>query len=387
MKFKREPSKMLGISMLALVFSIIIIYFCADRIISVILTLIKLTLPFILGYVFTALIKPVNIFLEKKLKIPKKLSAVLVLILFFGIIGSILTAIVFKAVDEAKQLYFSSAEIIEQISDNTAEFTGKFSSIFHSLPQSVQDMLNASFEGVSSSVSDFIKKSSVITKTGTFAKKLPSFFIGFVAFILSSFFIMSDDGKIKNTMHKILSENTINNMRKISVEIHHYLGGYIKAQATLMCIVFCILSIGFYFIEIKYALLIALAVAFIDAIPFFGTGITLLPWAAVCIINGDFKKGIVLIVLYLTVQITRQFTEPKILGDQIGMHPLLTLMSMYSGYKLFSIGGMILGPIVLMLIISVYRAGIFDKPFKTLKIFIKSIKKELIKTSEDDINE
>ena len=131
--------------------------------------------------------------------------------------------------------------------------------------------------------------------------------------------------------------------------------------------------IGLSILDVNYALLIALGIAILDALPFFGSGAVLWPWTIISFINGDIKNGIGLIIIYLAVIFTRQMIEPKIVSESIGIHPVLTLMSMYLGFKLFSIGGMILGPMTLILIVSFYKAGAFDGVIAITKNFGKKL--------------
>ena len=84
-----------------------------------------------------------------------------------------------------------------------------------------------------------------------------------------------------------------------------------------------------------------------------------------------------LIIIYLSVLLTRQMIEPKIVSNKIGINPLITLMSMYVGYRIFSIGGMILGPIVLVLLISLYKAGVFETTENFIKGLLRTVKKEI----------
>ena len=164
----------------------------------------------------------------------------------------------------------------------------------------------------------------------------------------------------------------------VKSELKKYLGGYCKAQVILMFIAFLIMLTGLSILNINYALLIALAVAVLDALPFFGSGLVLWPWTLVAFLNGNIRLGVGLIIIYAAVALMRHFTEPKLVSSRIGMNPILTLMSMYVGYRTLSIGGLILGPIILMLIISFYKAGVFDAPIRLLKSIGTFIKKQCL---------
>ena len=338
------------------------IYFSLPAIVSVAGYLLDLFLPFVLGYLFSILVNPLADFLQKKLKIPRGMSAVLVIILILGVLGSVVTVLIMKIIDEVRNVYAQFPSIYQSIQNDIENWKQMFSGVYDRMPENIQLAMNTLGDTLSDKVAVFIntKSSPMVSNAGSVAKALPKILIGFVVFILSSFFMVSDPKTVSGFVNKVFPERFMKRMHIVGKEIRLYLGGYCKAQLTIMSIVFVILFAGLTLFGVEYALLIALGIAFLDALPFFGSGAALWPWALVNFINGDIRMGIGLMVLYVIIIMTRQFIEPKIVSSNIGMNSLLTLMSMYIGYKTLSIGGMILGPITLMLIISFYKAGVFD---------------------------
>ena len=132
--------------------------------------------------------------------------------------------------------------------------------------------------------------------------------------------------------------------------------GWIKAQLILMTITFTELNIGFLIMKVENSLLLSLLIAVVDALPILGTGTILIPWAIIKLISGDYRLGISLLLLYLIVIIVRQLIEPKIVGKQIGMYPLLTLFAMYTGLQAMGFAGMIVGPIIVLIIKSILES-------------------------------
>src|SRR5699024_7185182 len=127
----------------------------------------------------------------------------------------------------------------------------------------------------------------------------------------------------------------------------------------------------------QYTLIVAFLTAFLDALPFFGSGITLWPLAAIYFISGNTKLGVGMIIIYIVIVLVRRFVEPKLVSDKLGLHPILTLMSMYIGYKLWSLLGMIFGPIILILFIGLYRAGIFNGLINNIKRLVSFIRRQI----------
>ena len=120
------------------------------------------------------------------------------------------------------------------------------------------------------------------------------------------------------------------------------------------------------FRSIKYSLLFAFLIAIIDALPVLGTGGVLIPWAVYSFLTNDIKMGISILVLYLVVLVIRQIVEPKVVGHQIGVYPLLTLTAMYAGLRLMGFAGLILGPITFLLIRNIIIAIYKNRTFKDI---------------------
>ena len=117
-----------------------------------------------------------------------------------------------------------------------------------------------------------------------------------------------------------------------------------------MLITFSLLLIGFLVLGIKYALILSFICAIVDILPILGVGSVLIPFAIIEFAKGNLKLGIGLVVLYLIITVSRQIIEPKIIGAKIGIHPLLTLFSMYLGLSLFGVFGIILGPFTVLIL-------------------------------------
>ena len=107
-------------------------------------------------------------------------------------------------------------------------------------------------------------------------------------------------------------------------------------------------------------------IAFVDALPILGSGAVMVPWGIISGLNGDLKLGISIIVLWIIMSVLRQFIEPKILSSKIGIHPIFTIISMYTGFKLLGIIGMFVGPIVLIILKNIFSKLLDDGIVKTI---------------------
>ncbi|MBE7045152.1 MAG: sporulation integral membrane protein YtvI [Ruminococcaceae bacterium] len=376
MRFKQSGWRVAGLALLGIVLIVAIILFLPTAL-QWVLGLFRLFLPFILGYAVSLLINPLADKLQKRLKLPRALSAILVIVLTVGCLGGIITAVIWKIVDEVKRLYEQFPMIYENAKLTWQQLSARFSAIYVALPENVQEMFDHFGTQLSSGMTDFAEQMTVVEKAGNFAKRLPSVFIGTIVFILSLFFMTSDAETVQKALRRVFGEWFMTRIGTIKQELRRYLGGYVKAQLTIMSVAFVILFVGLSILNIDYALLIALGIAVLDALPFFGSGAVLWPWTIISFINGMPKIGVGLLIIYLILVLCRQLIEPKIVSSNVGMHPILTLMAMYIGYKTLSIGGMLLGPIILMTIISFYRAGIFAPMINLLKKLYMFLSAEL----------
>lgn len=374
----------LAVVALVVIAALILLIVFFPNILSLAGKVINLFLPFVLGYLFSLAANPLANLLEKRFKLPRNLAAVLVILLCIGVVGGILTNVIIKIIEEIRGIYQNLPAIQANIVSAWEEISHKFSNIYDAVPPAVQEMLDEVGKNLTASVSGIagVEYTPIFKSAGNIAKSVPGIFVGVIVFLLSSFFMISDDKTVRRAIEHILPERMSVKFDRMKTEIKRYIGGYVKAQLIIMTFVFVILFVGFKILNVEYSLLIALGTAFLDALPFFGSGAVLWTWAAVSFLTSEFGRGIGLMIIYLCVIFTRQMIEPKIVSEKIGMNPILTLMAMYVGYRLFSIGGMIVGPVIVMLFISFRRAGFFDGIVEAAHGIKKIIKNEFNKIKE-----
>ncbi|MDO4618579.1 MAG: sporulation integral membrane protein YtvI [Clostridia bacterium] len=374
MSKKVKVGMVLAVSLALLV--LVAIFF--SEIIGFLGWVVRLFMPFILGYFFSLLANPLADLLEKRFKLPRAVSAVLVILLCIGVIGGILTAVIMRIVEEIRTVFDNFPAIYVNITNVWTEVSTKLSNIYNVMPKAIQNVLGSIGENIAGSADKMagVSYTPIFTSAKNIALGIPGMFVSLIVFLLSAFFMITDAKKVREVLLRCFSQNFRDKMSKAKIEIKKYVGGYIKAQFIIMTFAFVILFVGLNILGVKYAFLIALGTAIFDALPFFGSGAVLWPWAAISFLTGKVGMGIGLLIIYLAVIFTRQMIEPKIVSQNIGMNPILTLMSMYVGYRVLSIGGMILGPLILMFIISLKRAGFFDGIIEFIKLIKATIKKE-----------
>lgn len=204
-----------------------------------------------------------------------------------------------------------------------------------------------------------------------FFTSLPAFGIYLVITLMATYFICVDKlymlDQIEHHFPKTWVKKAIFHLR----EILSSLGSYLKAEGILVIIAFGQVLVGLYILKIigfniQYPFLAAVGIAFVDALPILGTSTVMIPWAFISAINGDIRLAIGLLIIFAIMAVVRQFLEPKIVSNNLGVHPIFTLIAMYTGFKIIGIIGLLIGPVALIVVKSVYGALIDKGVVKTI---------------------
>lgn len=316
-------------------------------------------LPFLIAFIIYLLIEPAIKYLMNKFNIHRKTSSILIFIIAFAVIGGILTWGISTLISEGTNLLQSLNDYI----DKMYEIVENISNSSELSKIKISEQVKHVFE---SSINDFIGNISIwarniLTNFLNFISQIPTIAIYFVITILALYFLCVDKiyilDQVEHHFPKIWVKKVIIHTREISKS----LGCYLKAEGILILVSFVISIIGLYFLKIlkfniEFPLTIAIGIALVDALPILGSGTVMVPWAIISGINGDIKLGIAIIVLWLIMSIVRQIIEPKIVSNQIGIHPIFTLIAMYTGFKVLGVIGMFIGPIILIILKNIYSA-------------------------------
>lgn len=206
---------------------------------------------------------------------------------------------------------------------------------------------------------------NIIKALLNFITSIPTIGIYLSVTFLALYFMCTDKVYMIDQLEHHLPEVWVKKLYRHLKDLVKVLGGYLKAEATLIIISFIVSLVGLYIfhfvgLNVKYPLLYAVAIGFVDALPIFGSGTVMVPWAIIEGFNGDIKLGISILGLWIVMSIVRQLIEPRIVGNHIGIHPIFTLIAMYTGFKLIGVIGLFIGPIALIILKNVFSA-ILDK--------------------------
>ncbi len=319
--------------------------------------LVPALLPFVIGLIIAVIFKGPADKLATRTGIKRSYISVLILIIFYTIffgavalVGAQLLSLVQDTVYKIPSFYTDTIEPI------LIELTDKF---FVNFPQ-IENNIDQILDSVSDSVYSFLTNlsTSLVSGVALLATKLPSLLINSVFTIVSSFFFTIDYHDVTEFVFKQLPEKSAIQARGIKENVIVTLWKYIKSYAFLMSITFVELTIGMVVLGIGNPLAVGAIVAIIDVLPVLGTGTILIPWAIIGFIFNDFKIGIGMILLYVIITAVRQTLEPRVIGKQIGLHPIATLISIFVGGQLFGIVGIFLLPITLTVIKQMNDEGV-----------------------------
>ena len=187
------------------------------------------------------------------------------------------------------------------------------------------------------------------------ASRLPSFLFSSIVTLVAGCFIAKDFEQLSRFIRELLGEKIFGNIIKIKYIVVTSVLRLLKGYLILMIITFSELTVGFFIMGISYAPLLALLISFVDLLPVFGTGTVLIPWSIAEFISGNTGRGVGIVLIYITVSVVRNFLEPKIIGKQMGINPLFTLIAMFAGLKIFGFLGLVLFPVTLIVVIKYYK--------------------------------
>ena len=313
--------------------------------------------PFTLALFFSIMTQPFSRFLEKKLKFSQKIATIVSIVLFLVIFLGFISLSALRLSGEIYKLSIILNKYSKEAQSLCNTAIDKIYSLLGYFPEGFD-------EQVKNSINGFIrmgtsKLGSFINSLINFITSIPTIILYICITILSTFFISLDKNKIMAFLEQQFPESWIKKVYNIKREMFNVLGSYIRAQIILMTICFFELLISFNILSflkfnLQYPLIFSIVICIIDALPILGAGAVLLPWSLISFATGDINLGLALLVIYFLVLSVRQMLEPKLISQNLGVHPLVTLISMYSGFKFFGVIGFLIGPVVMIILKNVF---------------------------------
>ncbi len=316
--------------------------------------------PFVVGFVMAAVVKPVVDYLHRRCRFPRVAASVLMVVLLYLVMGVLLTLAIVQLVGMVQEV------LVRMPQAYTQEIQPAIAGMFDGVERLLQRFdpnatlgIDDAAKRLSAMLGNFVASLSTWAVTGTarFATSIPTRLVQLIFSILSTFYIVNDYTLIHDFVIRQLPAKAAQVLERGKDQLGKTLGKYVRSYGIILCITFAELTVGLSILRVPNAGWWALLIACFDILPVLGTSAIMVPWTVITILQGNYARAIGLAVITAVVWTVRNITEPKIVGTQVGLHPLLTLMAMYVGTKLFGGFGLLGLPVALALINALQKEG------------------------------
>lgn len=329
-------------------------------------------MPFIVGWLISLIAAPVVRFFEEKFKVKRKAVSAIVIIAVIAVVVLAVYLIGAKLVKEGIGFINEVPKLWKIVLDEFNQVGKSLEVLYVKLPGDVQDKIQkitaemgTYFEGIIGNIS-----APTFEAVGNVAKQIPDIIMAVIICLLSAYFFVADKGYMAQVAEKYVPASIRYNFELIKRSFRKAIGGYFKAQFKIECWIYLLLVIGLLILNVKYALLVGLGIAFLDFLPVFGTGTVMIPWAVIAFLGKDYRMTFGLVIIWLVGQLVRQIIQPKIVGDSIGVDAIPTLFLLYIGYKIGGVVGMIFAVPIGIIIANLYEEGVFETTRQSVKILV-----------------
>lgn len=323
--------------------------------------LLSLFAPFLLALIAAAALNPLVKKLQRLLGWNRQVLTLLLLFLIFGLLGGGLTLLVYAAAGQLVSLVQNWGGLLDSLQAVMDQLEALFARLLTLAPPQVNEIVENAKDSLFLWLSEAAPAAlgNLGLEAGERAMGLPAFLVALVIFIMATFLLTADYPYLRSRYVQHLDEGLLRFLGQLRTTALGAFGGYVKAEFLLSVGVFFILLAGFFLIRQPYGLLLSLGLAVMDFIPIIGAGTVMVPWAFVALFTGDFTAAVELMAIWGVIALFRRVMEPKFVGDQTGLSPILSLVSIYVGMKLAGVLGMVFGPVVLLVVLNLAGMGMF----------------------------
>jgi len=323
--------------------------------------ILPVTAPFIVAFVLAALIQlPVKKWCGVSLK-KRKIYAVLLCGGVYTVFFITAAAAGIKLLEGAGNMIASAPVIYsERIVPALEKIVNHLETAAAPLDECMSQQIESDFQTISQEMGKYISELSMkaLEWISAGAVAVPGVVVKIVITVVATFFMAADFDKVIAFFKKFIPEEKQEVVKNAGSYMKNILFLFFKSYSLLFLLTFAELFVGFLIIGISHAFVCALAIAAFDILPALGTGGILVPWALILFVTGDTAMAIEMIVLETMITIVRNIVEPRIVGRQIGLHPLAALISMYVGLRTFGVIGMFLFPVIAVIAVNFEKSGI-----------------------------
>lgn len=311
--------------------------------------------PFVLGTLLALTAEPMVRFLHKKLHVPRAVSAGIGVSMSFSLLAILLLCLCAFLIRELGSLGNVLPDLGQTAKTGFSLVQNWLLQLSSHTPESLQPILRQNVNRFFSDGAALLDRTIgyLLGLAGSLLSHVPDSALSLGTAVISAFLISAKLPKIRRYLLRRIPREWLRTLAEIGTRLRRILGGWLTAQCKLVGVSFVILFLGLVVLRIPYALLWAAVICLVDAFPVLGTGTVLLPWSLVCLLQGDTPRAIGLASTYVVVTLTRSMLEPKFLSSHLGLDPLVTLIALYVGFRLWGIAGMVLAPILTVVAIQI----------------------------------
>ncbi len=365
-----------------LAFSLIVLLLC----IFLVPRLIVLFMPLIIGWLISCIANPLVVFLESKIKIRRKAGTVVVIVVVIAVVSGIgyaACSVLFRQIHGFVKELPEMWNVLVQDLDSFVSVANQY---LGGVAPNIAEFLGNLGTSIGEAITNLPSKLDLDTfgGMGSMVGSIANVAISVIMAMLSAYFFIADREWIYEALEKIVPKGIAQKYGVFYGSLRQAVGGYFKAQLRIEVWMYLLILLGLTLLKVRYALLIALLIAVIDILPFFGSGAVLVPWAIVTALGGDYARAIWFLVIWGVGQLFRQLIQPKIMGDSIGMEPIPTIILLFIGYKAAGVIGMLVAVPIGIIVVNMNEAGFFDTPKQSVRILVTKIN-NFRKLSDEDL--
>lgn len=320
--------------------------------------LLPVSLPFLLGGLLALGAEPMTAFLHSRLRLPRGAAAGISVTAAFCFLAFLVLTLCALLLRQLRIL----AGLLPGLEDTARSGLSTLSlwllERISRLPPGIRELLTRNVNELLSGSSALLDQtfSFLLNLAGSVLSHVPDSALVLGTGIISSYMISAKLPALRRWCSR-LSRERLKPILSTLANIKSGVFGWLKAQLKLSGITWLILMFGLLLLRIPYTPVWAFLISLLDAFPVLGTGTILLPWSLVCFLQNDGARGVGLLGIYAVITLSRSVLEPKLVGKHLGLDPLATLFSLYAGYKLWGLGGMLLAPVLAVAAVELLRVN------------------------------
>lgn len=309
-------------------------------------------LPFLIASIVAMTIEPVIKYVSKRSRISRKILVGILVFLVYGILGILTVLVCLRLIGESGRLINMLPDIYDKANLTFKNSFDKFKEAYNVLPDTISQRLYDVGVGLLGKVTDFT--TGFLNSIFDFIKFIPTIMIYTCVTVLATYFIAADKNVLVSKFKDYLPDKWFDTLSSILNRTFKSLADYVKAQLILAGVTFVGSVVAFIVIGEQYPFTISLLMGFLDILPILGIGSAFVPWAIYSAATGNIAHCITLIIVYIILLSIRQVIEPKVVSSSLGIKPIVTLFSMFVGFKVFGFLGLIFGPIIAIILKDVF---------------------------------